>query len=258
MTCEEALKKLYEVIDKEANDIDVQKVKEHLSQCKSCMSRYEFETMFKTFVVEKASSPAKSESLKKKVLGRIDKIEDEKRGIFGRFRYGAVMAAVAATLIICIVAAFATAKFYRHKTEIYPFEKAHLAAFTNDNPQTIIPASASDDGFFAVADERHVGVNCACPTMKYLDASQIKIGDYELTQVRCTCRDENVSILIGDRNEISLPDFKKVVINNKEYFQHICSECVVLYWYVDDSIIIAVSSKRDLDMSTLVTAVEPI
>ena len=29
MTCEEALKKLYEVIDKEAEEIDVQQVEEH-------------------------------------------------------------------------------------------------------------------------------------------------------------------------------------------------------------------------------------
>ena len=56
MTCEEALRKLYEVIDKEASEIDQREVKAHLEHCRSCMARYQFEEMFKTFVVEKAVS----------------------------------------------------------------------------------------------------------------------------------------------------------------------------------------------------------
>jgi mycothiol system anti-sigma-R factor len=71
MTCEEALRRLFDVIDKEASQYDVNEVQEHLEQCESCMARYEFEAMFKTFVKDKASSDEKADRLKSRILDRI-------------------------------------------------------------------------------------------------------------------------------------------------------------------------------------------
>ncbi|MCX6827453.1 MAG: zf-HC2 domain-containing protein [candidate division Zixibacteria bacterium] len=87
MTCQEALKLLYEVIDKEADQIDTEKVKEHLQNCKHCMARYEFEAMFKAFITEKAVSKCKTEQLKNRILMQIDKAgKDPKRSRFNPFR----------------------------------------------------------------------------------------------------------------------------------------------------------------------------
>ncbi len=72
MNCEEALKRLYDVVDNEANQTDRDEIQKHLDHCRHCMSRFEFEEMFKTFVSEKACIDCDSEKLKTKILERID------------------------------------------------------------------------------------------------------------------------------------------------------------------------------------------
>ena len=66
------LKKLYEVVDKEVTQADKNKVLKHLEHCRHCMSRFEFEEMFKTFISEKACIDCDSEKLKSKILEKID------------------------------------------------------------------------------------------------------------------------------------------------------------------------------------------
>lgn len=72
MNCEEALKKLYDVIDKEADQTDKKEIQKHLEHCRHCMSRYDFEKLFRKFVSEKACINCDSEKLKAKILERID------------------------------------------------------------------------------------------------------------------------------------------------------------------------------------------
>jgi anti-sigma factor (TIGR02949 family) len=47
MTCEEALKRLLEFIDRELSDRDQASVERHLRMCRGCCSRMEFETRLK-------------------------------------------------------------------------------------------------------------------------------------------------------------------------------------------------------------------
>jgi len=128
MTCEEALRLLYDVIDKESSQIDSEKVKEHLNGCRHCMARYEFETMFKTFVVDKAASKTKSDQLRNKILSRLEEAERNPETISSRparNKYRLFFLSAAA-LIVFVVAALSVAQMYRHQTFVYPFEKNHL------------------------------------------------------------------------------------------------------------------------------------
>ena len=79
MNCEEALKKLYEVVDKEVTPADKKTILEHLEHCRHCMSRYEFEEVFKTFISEKACIECDSERLKVKILEKINQSGDSTR-----------------------------------------------------------------------------------------------------------------------------------------------------------------------------------
>lgn len=258
ITCEEALKKLYEVIDKEANEIDVRKVQEHLHSCKSCMSRYEFERMFKTFVVEKASSPRKTEDLRSKIMGRIDDLEKGGKGFTGDpFKFGMVIVAAAAALVICIVSAFSVAGFYRHKAQIYPFEKAYFAAMTHDNAVDGQVDFASS-GFTQVTNDMHLTLNKNCPNFEFIDADSHEINGHMFSHMRCHCHGEYLSLFIGRAEGFSLPDFEREVVDGAEYFKHICDDCVMMYWYVGDAIVIAVTENKELDMSSVLTAVQPI
>ncbi|RKX19740.1 MAG: hypothetical protein DRP51_06865 [Candidatus Zixiibacteriota bacterium] len=79
MNCEEALKRLYDVVDKEADQTDRDEIKKHLEHCQHCMSRFEFEEMFKTFISEKACINCNSDELKTKILEKIDQSRDSSR-----------------------------------------------------------------------------------------------------------------------------------------------------------------------------------
>lgn len=79
MNCEEALKKLFEVVDKEVTQADKKEILRHLEHCRHCMSRYEFEEVFKTFVSEKACINCDSEKLKNKILAKIDQSRSSSR-----------------------------------------------------------------------------------------------------------------------------------------------------------------------------------
>ncbi len=77
MTCEEALKKLYEIVDNEASQKDKEEIKQHLEHCRHCMSRYDFENLFKKLICDKASTPCDTSRLKKNILDRIDQMENK-------------------------------------------------------------------------------------------------------------------------------------------------------------------------------------
>ena len=79
MNCEEALEKLFDVIDKEITQIDKKEIIEHLKDCRHCMSRYDFEKMFKTFVAEKTCIDCDSEQLKSKILDKLDQARGSTR-----------------------------------------------------------------------------------------------------------------------------------------------------------------------------------
>ena len=93
MTCEEALKKLYEIVDKEATETDKKEVQEHLKHCRHCMSRYEFETTFRTLVTEKASiKSCSTDHLKAQIMKRIGQAEKSSGWSFSNpFKYKSVL-----------------------------------------------------------------------------------------------------------------------------------------------------------------------
>jgi hypothetical protein len=126
MNCKEALEKLQEIIDKEANDVDAREVKEHLEHCRECLSKYEFEELFRAFVIEKASIEAKTDLLREKILKCCDKPERAK-GLFGSgLKIGAILVSAAVAIILCVITAFTVAEFYRHQAYIVPFEEKHM------------------------------------------------------------------------------------------------------------------------------------
>jgi len=71
--CEEALKRLFEYIDLELNDHKHDEMEEHLSKCRSCYSRLEFEKKLQQHVKGVAEEKA-PEQLHSKVRNLIRKL----------------------------------------------------------------------------------------------------------------------------------------------------------------------------------------
>ena len=255
MTCQEALKKLYEIIDNEASRTDVERVKEHLHACKSCMSRYEFEKLFKTFVIDKATAPTKTDLLKASIMSRCAEIDKGSTGDNSRrMRFWPVLTAAAAALIICIVAAFSTAGFYRHMKFVYPIEKIHFQSFadTNKSNQSFATLTSARD---YITNDMHLALGDIQDGYDMVGAQFDKFQDQDFIQIKYIYSGTPVSLFIGPDNDIRLPDFTQREWSNIEYFHHICRGCQVMYWRMNDRIVIAVSENKELDLTPLIPAI---
>ncbi len=107
MNCRQALKHLYEVIDKEASELDVNEVERHLKNCRHCMAQYEFEKAVKTVIVEKGSNAGDVTRVKDNIMAKLDAIDAA--GEVGEnrtpFKWHLVAMASAAVVVLCIIAA---------------------------------------------------------------------------------------------------------------------------------------------------------
>lgn len=260
MTCEEALRRLFEVIDKEASQYDVEEVQEHLQKCESCMARYEFEAMFKTFVKDKASSTKKTDQLKSRILDRIDN-EAERRGIkkIRPFRYPMVAVAAAFALVICLGAAFWAADYYRYSVFIHPFEDHYAAGIIAEqvsitSADSFNPCSPeimkfiTNDLSMTLGDVQTAGFNM---TASAFDS----IRDHKFVHFRFLRGDMPVSLFVGEADGVELPGFEEIKVGKRSVYTYACDGCQMIYWYCGKSILIAVSEDKAMPLPEIIPAV---
>ena len=125
MNCQEALDLLYDIIDKEASEIDTKQVQDHLKNCHHCFEVYKIEGAVQEFINAKLAGSTQApclDKLKGKIVGKLDKI-DEERGVARKkppFWNASFTLAAAAFVVVTIGAAFLLADFYRHNTTYVP------------------------------------------------------------------------------------------------------------------------------------------
>lgn len=259
MNCQDALDLLHEIIDREASEIDTQKVKEHLEKCHHCFEVYRLEESIQDFLKEKIeinkraedNSP-KLESLKSKIMLQLDDIDhdcstpEKKTGFFNLSTKSIV---AAATLVFFIAAAFFSSHLIRHGTYYGPLEKAHFSAeedmvnFQDDNKTSLIKESLQNDhemelispvnGFMLVGghNEEVMGVN-----MNHLLYKNN--GDL-------------VSVFIVPSSEFEIPsdlDKTAFVRDHITFFDHNCRGCRLVYHTVGDLIFITATTNKDIDL----------
>jgi len=252
MTCEEALRRLYDVIDKEASEIDVKEVQEHLAHCENCMARYEFEAMFKTFVHDKASTTAKADDLRNRILNRIDDADEKPSGFFRRpFRYQAVILAAAAALVLCVVAAFSVAGYYRYHTFIEPFEQSHMAGVHeyHANPVPEPGGNPCDPEVLAfIRSSIPVSVNDSIPGYVMVGSCLDNIQNNRFAHLTFAHGQSMVSLFVGNSDNVSLPGFEQVTVDGSDYYRYTCENCQIMYWKEGSMIMIAVSEDKTLPL----------
>lgn len=252
MNCEEALKKLYDIIDKEAEKTDIEDVHKHLESCQGCMSRYEFEKMFKIFVAEKNSARSDHPDLKKNILGKIDQLEKKRLGLGRRFRFGAVIFSAAAAFLICLTAALMTADFYRHRTYLVPLEKMHENAFNGNHQTQFASANNMAEAENFITGDMHLSVNYDSSAYTVLGGCCCDIQNSRFSHLKVIYQNLNVSILIGKADGWDLPGFEKTVIDGREYYFHSCRHCSMLYHLENGVIIIAITDKSNVDLQPVI------
>lgn len=80
MNCQEALSLLYDIIDREASEIDIHQVEKHLARCRDCSGVYDIEHSIDKLIQERLANPGPTlqfTKLKTTVLQQLDKIDAE-------------------------------------------------------------------------------------------------------------------------------------------------------------------------------------
>ena len=136
MNCQEALDLLYDIIDKEASDIDTQQVQEHLSHCHDCFEKYKVEGAVHDFIMAKLNtdtSTPRLEILKSRIVARLDSIDQEREGNKGRppFWNTTFTLAIAAFVVVTVGAAYLVAGLFAHNDLYMPLERAHTNVIDN-------------------------------------------------------------------------------------------------------------------------------
>ncbi len=255
MNCKEALARLYEITDKEASEIDENEVREHLEKCKDCVSRFEFEELFKAFVVEKASIKAKTDKLRKNILKRCEEIESAtSRRPRNSLRFGAILAAASVSLVICVFASFALADFYRHQAFVVPFENTHLndKGFVEENKPLVGQLMAVRK---YLNNDLRLSLDKEPRQFRLVGAGFDEVRGEKYAHVRFVKGPDHISLFICDK-DVELPNFEKLSYYSIEYFLHVCDHCLVLYWKCGPNTIIAVSGNPGLDLTPLIPVVK--
>jgi anti-sigma factor (TIGR02949 family) len=85
MNCREALQLMYEYLDSELTQEQVERIRIHLSACEHCFSKFEFEKLLHDCLLKKGQLAVDAGPLKSRVMERIQQLdEEEDRGVFFR------------------------------------------------------------------------------------------------------------------------------------------------------------------------------
>jgi mycothiol system anti-sigma-R factor len=255
MTCQEALRLLYEVVDKEASQIDVEKVREHLNHCRHCLERYEFEEMFRGFILEKGSSQIKTEQLKHRILTCIKQEEEKPKSFFEIYKRAIFISAAA--LVVFIAIALSSAQLYRHHVAIYPFEKRHMEESSRGEPASTGTADISEARSY-LASSMHLALSEEKVGFELINAGRDQIVGKEYLHFHFRRGTSAISLFIGNPADVYLPGFERVSLPHSEYFRHVCAQCQVIYWKQGNTIFIAVSDDKMIELPALIDAVQPI
>lgn len=224
MNCKEALRFLYEVIDKEAGTVDTAEVKKHLQHCRHCLAKFEFEQMFRTFVTDKGRNLGDNDRLKGKILKKLDELDAAGEvGTPSRpFRWLPVGLAAAA-LILCVTVAIKLGDSHRASVEFDPFVEAHFA-----HQDMTLDSSAAVDPFGYLF--RKSGIKFEplpdWPMDHIRSVSLDTIKGIEFGRIDLDCDDHStISVFVTTRDRYHLPAQPVEIIAGRNLIVHCCSKC---------------------------------
>ncbi|HKK21038.1 MAG TPA: zf-HC2 domain-containing protein [candidate division Zixibacteria bacterium] len=258
MNCQEALDLLYEIIDKEASDIDTQRVQEHLEKCHKCLEVYRLEESVQELIKEKVKDHpegGKVEGLKLKILDRLDELDEttDRGGHTNFFRLSTRMLVAAASLVLLLGVALISANFMRHEDRYSPLEEAHLAV--NDTMASYDDSEATAQLISYIHDQHRYNVASDVSDFHLVGGHSEEVMGIQMPHLVYANGHRIVSVFIvpSDKFEIT-PDLKKSLIEKKDvrFFDHHCKGCRLVFHQVGSAIVITASNDEDLDLTDFI------
>lgn len=261
MTCQEALSLLYDVIDKEASQIDVKQVEAHLSQCRHCAEIYKVEQSVNELVREKLShqeSTPRLASLQSKVLKQLDEIDCESPATSESgaasplkssfFKTGRLLA-LAAALVIVLGAAFYGNQVVDVHARYIPFEQAHagvlgdLSGYRDTEQTQALLAGVRSDVAYDLAPAVQ-GFELVGGHLETIDGVSMAHFVYANGQ-------KIISAFVVPAHEFEIPgDLRdtQVVHNGVTFFDHNCRGCRLVYHQIGNAVVITATTEREVQL----------
>lgn len=256
MNCQEALALLYDIIDKEASEIDTEQVNEHLQKCSQCLKRYEVESDLHRLVKIRLANTGPSrelEDLRVKILGKLDTIDREEGGLKGHrppFWKASYLVAAAAVLVVTISAVYLATGFYRHKDIYIPLEQAHwqaedeLKAFENPTLTSTAVLFAADTVGYRPSPEV-AGTHLVGGQVEEINGARMAHFVYTNPGTR------TVSVFVVPADQFTIPEDLRTSLTQRhglDLFDHNCRGCRLVYHRVGNAIVVTATTDRQTDL----------
>jgi anti-sigma factor (TIGR02949 family) len=263
MNCQEALELLYDIIDKEADDVDIQEVESHLSNCRHCFELFRIEKSVQEFIDSKledeknSTTPAvKLDNLRSNIMGSLDEIdkakvackESQKHSFFSTGR----MILAAAALILFVGGGFLTAKLVRHYDNYIPIEKAHMSAV--ESKTTFANYGSTNSVQDALLEEFEYSMMNSIGDFELIGAQTQDVDGVEMYHLLYGKDNQTFSMFIVPNDNFTIPS--ELIKNPKEnnghtYYVHECKGCRVFYQKLGQLLLIAASSDFSISYDNL-------
>ncbi len=253
MNCEEARELLYEIIDKEASEVDARRVQEHIDKCRECFDIYRFEGAIQEFITRKLRDNRPSlrlEVLKSRVMAELKTI-DHPRVAKGRWPFSPfTKSLVAAAAAIIVVAVFLLGSdFVRESesfaslTELHRVATRTLDVFRDVGNTTGAIAFSREELTYAVAP--HVSeflLIGGC--LEQFRGTQV--GHFVYLDGLTT-----VSVFLVPADCIEMPPelvAGKVERDGITYFGHDCGGCRLMFHRLGSTLVVTATTEPSVDL----------
>ena len=256
MNCQEALTLLYDIIDKEASEIDAAEVRAHLDKCEDCLQKYNLATKVNALIDERlksAKATCCTESIRRKLINQIDEIDRESGNPVvrtRRFPFGnsTMVIAIAAAIVIAIGGFYVSGTLVDHHKVFKPLEQAHWDSAGQVNLITA-DIQATTEAFLLASAEQYK------PNATYGDFSMIgaKVEDLLGEKMGHFVYEHGttiVSVFVAPASfEIpSQLESRAVMVGGIKMFDHNCRGCRLVYHRTKNAVVIVATTEKSVDL----------
>lgn len=249
MNCQEALDLLYDIIDKEANEIDAAEVQRHVDGCRDCLKIYRLETSVHELIAARLKnngSEGNIEGLKAKIVMQLDAIDKENTpGTPPRsFSLIAKSLVAVASVVIVIGAVSLTSDYFQHADLFVPFEVSHQQAVE----RTIAPPDIAPVSSYLGLDFSGLGHEQG---FTLVDHSTETFYGVDMAHLVYRNGEQTVSVFAAPSSKYAIPDDLSdaaVSLGGLMFYAHRCHDCYLLFHEVGNAVIIVASEKENFDL----------
>ncbi len=253
MNCQEARELLYDMIDKEASEVDAGRVQAHLDMCRECFDIYRLEEAIQEFITEKLRDNRPSpglDALRSRVLAELDTVDGAHKA--GRRWPFSVLtrSLVGAAAAIIVVAVFLLGSDFDREpesfadlTNLHRAATQRLDAYRDIANTTSAIAFGREELIYAIAPSAS-GFRLVGGCLEQFQGTQV--GHFVYLDGSATV---SVFLVPVDCLEITSQLIAgKVERNGVTYFSHICGDCRLVFHRLGPAMVVTATTEQSVDL----------